>query len=189
MLKIGYQGICGSYSEQAAKKLLRNIGLYETELVPLVSSEKVVSELKCGGIDYGVVAVVNSIGGTVEETKTALDNFSYSKISAVSIDIHQCLFKKNSKIYNSGINKIVSHIQALKQTENNLRGMFPYAKMIEAEDTAIAAKKLSENVYDDYTAVVCSAAAGEIYHLSLIRENIEDMDNNRTMFYLISKAE
>lgn len=184
-MKIGYQGINGSYSESAAEKLAELAGMVDAEFVPLVNSANVAYELGEGNIDYGVVAVFNSIGGTVLETEEALCDIDYVKVTAVIMEIHQCLFKKKRSVRNEDINKVYSHIQALQQTRKTLRRLFPYAKLHEVADTALAAKNLATDEYDDYSAVICSANAGRAYNLELMYENVNDDNSNRTMFFLI----
>ena len=185
---IGYQGIIGSHCERAARILADNAKMLYAEFVPLISSTDVVKALKDGSIHYGVLAVYNSIGGTVLETVEAFKNFEYKKITAVIMPIHQCMYKVKAYVPNESINRIVSHRQALKQTQKMIKKYFPYAKLVEMEDTALAAKRLAEGEYDKYTAVICSRNAGEYYGLEMMYENIEDDAANSTMFHLIEKA-
>lgn len=184
MLKIGYQGIKGSYSQKAAALLAESAGIFEAEYIPLVTSENVADALAREQIDFGAMAVYNSIGGDVEETAAALKQRHFRKITAIIMPIHQCIYKLDSTVSDSSINAIASHIQALKQTEGNVKRFFPYAEKIETEDTAAAAKKLSEGVLDKHTAVICSREAGNEYGLACMYENIEDDSSNQTMFFL-----
>ena len=55
MIRIGYQGIEGSNSEEAARKIAKQLKLSEYELIPLVTSKTVIDKLKRDEIDYGVV--------------------------------------------------------------------------------------------------------------------------------------
>ena len=56
-MKIGYQGMKGSNSEEAAKLMASKLGINVVEYVPLITSKAVIGELKRNRIDYGVVAV------------------------------------------------------------------------------------------------------------------------------------
>jgi len=67
MIKVGFQGICGSNSEIAAENLTRKMGLSNVEFVGLVTSKAVIEALEKGLIDYGVLATKNSIGGEVKD--------------------------------------------------------------------------------------------------------------------------
>ena len=85
MVKVGYQGIEGSNSEEAAKKLCEIKGIKEFELVPLVTSRGVVEKLNRNEIDYGVMAYKNNIGGKVQETIDALSMINYELVGRCSL--------------------------------------------------------------------------------------------------------
>lgn len=175
LMRVGYQGIEGSYSQQAASILMPNV-----EYIPLVSSANVVKELLDGNIDYGVMAIENSIGGTVLETGKALERAPLRLIRETVLPIHHCLFKSPTESL-GGIKYVASHIQALKQTKNNLKKY--NFKVIEIEDTAIGARGIASGELAN-TAVICSKIAGELYGLELVEENIEDCSDNKTTFGL-----
>lgn len=180
-MRIGYQGIEGSNSENAAKILSKELKLSNIELIPLITSANVVKELNLKNIDYGVMAIENTIGGPVEETKNALIDMNISVLEEVSVQIHHCIFKKYEISINS-IRNVASHIQALTQCSKNIEKLFPNCNIIETEDTSIAAKYLKEGILSDNTAVICSKSAGNASNLELISENIEDNSNNYTTF-------
>ncbi|MEQ3513535.1 prephenate dehydratase domain-containing protein [Pseudoalteromonas sp. BZB3] len=187
-MKIAFQGIEGSFSEIAAMKLANQIGAAEFELIPMATSENVCKSIDEGSVKYGVVAIENSIGGVVSETREALNQRELIEISKTSIPISQCIFKFSSEINNDEIKFIASHEQALRQCENTIKTLFPNAEIKPVEDTALAAKRLKENILDPYTAVICSKHAGEINGLSLLQEDAQDRAGNRTYFTLFTKA-
>lgn len=178
---VGYQGMKGSNSENAAKILSKELNLSDIKLVPLISSECVVNELCLNNIDYGVMAIKNTIGGIVSETEIAIRDKNIFNIGEVEIKIHHCLFKKIG-VHNSNIKNIASHIQALKQSKENIMKLYPNCNLIEVEDTSIAAKYLSEGSLSEDTAILCKKDAGYMYNLDLIQENMEDNPNNYTTF-------
>lgn len=180
-MKIGYQGIKGSNSERASRILSEELKLNDIELVPLTISENVVRELKLKNIDYGVMAIENTVGGPVLETRKALLDANVAVLEEVVLEIHHCLFKK-SGVNVKNIKNIASHIQALIQCKKNIEKLFPNCKIIETEDTSIAAKYLKEGILSDNTAIICSKSAGDMYNLELVKENIEDSSNNYTTF-------
>lgn len=182
-VKIGFQGIEGSNSETASVNMSERLGWTEVELVPLVSSRAVVDALIKGEIDYGVMAVLNHVAGTVQETEAALKNLTYTTVAADCLPIHHCLFVKDSSVIK--LNTVASHIQALRQCRNNLQIEYPDAGLKEVEDTAIAARYLSEGVLSPDTGVLCRRDAGERYGLYLLRENMEDSSKNATEFIMI----
>ena len=116
MIRVGYQGIEGSNSEEAARKIAKQLKLSEYELIPLVTSKTVIDKLKRNEIDYGVVATKNSLGGTVQETYDAIKDTSLELIATNILQIHQCLFVRPGTPAEA-IACIASHPQALLQTK------------------------------------------------------------------------
>ena len=177
MLKIGYQGISGSNSEDAAKKFCEMNHFSDVELVPLVTSLGVVDKLNSGEIDYGVMAYKNNIGGKVKESMDALSRINYALIGRCELLIHHCIFVYDDKVDISSVTKVVSHEQALIQCQNYIQARFPDAAIIKSQDTAISAKQLKDGVLDRSTAIICKKSAGESRGLYLIDENIEDEES------------
>ncbi len=183
-MKIGYQGMEGSNSEEAAMLLAEKCGFNNFVLVPLISSKNVVSALKSGEVDYGVLAIKNSLGGIVLETKDALESGDFEIIEKQSLQIRHCLFVKNKEIDLSQVVEVVSHVQALAQTKENLAKHYPQMKLVEIEDTAIGAKWLASGEISENTAVICRKNAGEMYGLHLVNEEMQDNLDNFTDFHL-----
>ncbi len=184
-MKIGYQGDVGSNSEMAAKKIAEKLGFEDVEFVPLISSKNVIGALLSQEIDFGVVAIENSIGGIVVETKLALAGIDVEIVEKELLPIHHCLFKMTDEILNEEIQEIASHPQALLQTKEYRAHNFPNAKAKEIEDTAIGAMYLAKGELSPNVAVICSKSAGHMHNLSLIAENIEDRSDNKTMFHML----
>lgn len=186
-MRIGYQGIQGSNSEDAAIKMAQYKHFQDVEFVPLTSSSNVVNGLLLNEIDYGVVAYQNNIGGIVYETVKALCTINYEIALRCEKTIHHALFVLDSTIKVGDINKIVSHEQALRQCDNYIAAHFPQAKILSSEDTATSAERLATGVYDKGTAVICTLEAGQIYNLFLLEKNIED-ESSKTEFLMIKTS-
>ena len=120
LYKIGYQGIEGSWSHEATFRFIKQMNLKNVKMVPLINSYQVAKELIEGNIDYGVMAINNSIGGIVKETDDALKKNNFINVSSIDLPIHHCLFKKKN-VSIDNINKIISHEQAIKQTKQNIK--------------------------------------------------------------------
>ena len=165
MVRIGYQGDIGSNSEEAALRFVRDyLGLQsdEYELVPLIESQRVVNKLKDKRIDYGVMAVRNSIAGIVKETEVALKGECFPVETTIVIPIHHCVFIKQG-IDESVIDTVTSHIQALHQTRKTRELWHPEWCEIVSNDTASAARALAEGKLPSCYAVICRKNAGEKY--------------------------
>ena len=185
-IKIGYQGIPGSNTHSAVLQLAGELYGNNFELFPLVSSRNVVSSLSTHKIDLGLMATETAVVGSVPETKEAFLScpISLSQVGEIYLDIHHCLFALSHNT--SEISGIASHPEALRECSEYLRKQFPHASLIPVEDTALSARKLAGGGYSAGTAVICSKKAGEDNHLSLLAENIENLEHNWTRFQLFS---
>lgn len=188
-VKVGYQGMEGSNSEQASKLMMEKLNIETYELVPLVSSFNVINALKRKEVDYAVVATKNSVGGVVKETFDAIKNEDLEQICTEILLIKHSLFKYSAEISNNEITKVISHEQALKQCKHNIAGHFPNAEVIPIEDTAIGAKYLAEGEYDEQTAVICSESAGLHFNLHKEFDAFQDAQDNRTEFRMFKLYE
>lgn len=182
MIKIGYQGMKGSNSEEASKRMAKLLGLEEVELEALINSQPVVDELNKGNIDYGVMAIENSFGGIVKESQEATKDEQLKVVSSYRLPIVHSLFKKREDI--DTIELVVSHEQALKQTKATIQKLLPDVKTEAIEDTAIGAYRLANGELEDNVAVICRKNAGEDNGLYLVKENINDSEDNVTEFYM-----
>lgn len=186
-VSLGYMGIPGSNSEQAAKEFAAKMDWDDVELLPLVDSRGVIDAMDSGKCEYGVVAVANIRAGPVEETAKALeDRDDITFVMEQWVPIHHCVFVKDKDVK---VKKVASHIQAILQTKGNLEKLFPGAELMEVEDTALAAQYISEGKLSDDTAAICRRNAGEMFGLVMIHENIEDDKENMTQFKLLHKVE
>ncbi len=184
VIRLGYMGIPFSNSEEASKLFTERFGSKEVELIPLMSSKNVIDDLVAGKIDYGVLAVENKFAGPVKESATATkDVEGLNELESLWIPIHHCVFKKNK---DDKVTCLISHIQALRQSEKNLKALYPDAVYEECEDTAYAAEMLSKGELPEGYAAVCREDAGTFYNLYLENRNIEDNKDNMTRFSMFS---
>jgi len=182
-IRVGYMGIPFSNSEEMAVIFSKKFDLRDPELIPLMSAKNVMDELVARRIDYGVLAVENRFAGIVEESVEAQKGIrNLKELDLMWSPIHHCVFKKNK---DDKVTSLVSHIQALMQSENNLKRLYPGASFVECEDTAYAAEMLSKGELPEGSAAVCRMDAGEHYGLYLDAENVEDNKDNMTKFSLV----
>ena len=182
-VRIGYMGIPLSNSDAMAREFAEKMGIKDYESVPLMSAKGTIDALVAKEIDYGVLASENRFAGIVIETRDALEGHD----DIVTLDkewthIHHCVFKKNR---DCKVTRLVSHIQALLQSSENLKSLYPDAEWEECEDTAYAAEMLANGTLSDDCGAVCRRDAGEFYGLYLDNENVEDNKENMTLFSFV----
>lgn len=192
-LKIGYQGLEKSNNNRAAEllrdRLPETIKASGILLVPLITSERVVSALCSGEIDMGVMAFGATDGWKVPETEKATANVQLEVLDTVVSEIHHFLFRKNSSISLEQIHTVASHQAALLICSEHIKKLLPWAKKLETEDTALAAKMLAEGKLSEDTAVICSKEAGEENGLDLLQADVQDRNPNGVIFKLVRCAE
>ncbi|RJQ66333.1 MAG: hypothetical protein C4519_25950 [Desulfobacteraceae bacterium] len=186
--KIGIQGIEGSYSEQAARILLAQLGVQSYEIMPLLTAGRVIAALAKQIVQLGAVAIRNNHGGEVEETRLAFQTGSFSKVAGCVLPIRHCLYTRDSSVTADAVTIIVSHEQALRQCAENLSGLFPTASRVAIEDTAVGAARLAAGDYPPRAGVICSREAGMRNGLFLLYEKMEDREDNETEFWIIKSA-
>lgn len=188
-MRVGYQGVPGSNSERAACIMVPSACPAGATLVPLVGSRQVVDALLAGTIDYGVLAVRNSIGGVVRETEEALAAIQARTVitmSTVVLDIRHNLYKLPG-IPDGRLRRVASHEQALRQTRRTRTERWPDLAETPVADTAIAARWLTEGRLPSDVAVICGEEAGTACGLELMAADIQDGES-RTEFHLIGLA-
>lgn len=184
---IGYQGIPGSFSEEATLSYIESEHLGSIETVPCMSSRSVLDNLATYQIDRGIIAMENARGGVVHESIHALANARCKVRSMFHIQVNQCLLVKPG-IELDQITEIKSHPQALKQCSKFLKQNFSNIPQLEAEDTAEAARKLHSGDYADTTAVIAPARSAEIYSLNVSQFGIQDLKDNQTLFLVVERT-
>ena len=187
-MKIGVQGGRGSFSESAAIKFAKNHNLLNYEIEYLISSDSVLKEVDSKSVDYGIFAMENAQGGVVIESVEAMAIYKFKIIEMFHILVDQNLLA-NPGVNIGDITEIHSHQQALRQCKNYLSEHFWTRPLIESDDTAEAARRLSEGKIDRTAAVVGSSYCAKLYGLNMLEKGIHDLKNNLTLFLGVEKYE
>jgi prephenate dehydrogenase len=184
---IGYQGIPGSFSEEAALNYMLEENLADIDTKACLTSRNVMESLYTYEIDRGIIAMENARGGVVHESIHALAKARCKVRSMFHIQVNQCLITK-ADLDVKEITEVRSHPQALKQCSRFLRENFAHIPHIEAEDTAEAARKLHLGEFSDTTAVIAPARAAELYELDVTQFGIQDLKDNKTLFLVVERT-
>ena len=132
-------------------------------------------------ISFGVFAMENAQGGVVIESVEALAEYRCRIVEMFHIPISQNLLALND-VFLGSVTEIHSHQQALRQCRNYLSEHFWTRPLIEADDTAEAARRLSEGKLPETAGVIGNKNCAELYDLKIIEEDIHDLKNNLTLF-------
>ncbi len=178
---VAFLGPEASFTHQAAESKFGAMSRY----LPINTIQGVFKEVKRGAAKFGVVPIENTSNGIVTDTINCLDAYDLKIIAEAVIDVHLCFASLNEDI--RSIDKIYSKDIAFGQCRDFLSDMgLDTVEQIPVESTAKAAKLASE---DPNAAAICPAVAAKLYNLPILFDNIEDDENNRTRFFVISDFE
>ena len=175
---VACQGVEGAYSGVTANALFPDspVKFYR-------QFEDVFEAVNRGDAKFGVIPVENSTAGSVHESYDLIMKYRFYVVGAYDLKIDHCLCAKADTKYED-ITDIYSHPQALSQCNNFLKN-FDFTG-INYSNTAAAAKYVAESKRNDI-GVICSEKAAKEYGLKIIKKNIQNNNNNRTRFIVISK--
>ena len=180
-MKAAFQGELGAYSEMAVYNFFgQNI-----EVKPCKSFDDVFENVKIGKVNYGVVPIENSIEGSVNRTYDLFLEYDLKVCGEIIIRVSHCLIAhKNSKL--EQIKTVFSHPQALAQCRKFLEKH--NLKAISTFDTAGSVKMIKEEKMMD-SAAIASERAAQIYGMTILEREIEDVKNNSTRFFVLDKQD
>lgn len=183
--KVAIQGVSGAFHEIACRKYFNK---QQFEIVQCLSFNDLFDSLKYGGSDYGVIAIENSLVGSIIPNYALLRESKLKILGEVYLRIEQQLMAlKGEKLEN--IKEIFSHPMALEQCLDFLNPLRRNGvRIVEAEDTALSAKRISDNHLSGIAAIGSSLAA-EVYKLEIIKYGIETNKKNFTRFLIVSGEE
>ena len=185
--KILFLGPNGSYSDFAKNKFIDafNLNCICTNLKSISAVIKALKDENSEDI-AGVIPIENSIEGIVRET---LDNLSSLKkegikiIAETTMDIEHALLGYGDI---RDIKIIRSHPQALAQCKQFIHSNYSDSLIEEATlSTSAAIKSLKEK--DKSIAAIGSTECAKMYGVPVIKEKINDEENNKTRFILLGK--
>ena len=176
-MKIAYQGIPGSYSESCAKKMYPDCETISCKTFDECfekSSEN--SEIKA------IIPESNKTTGNIG-VEYLIFKYRLNIYEEHFFPIkHNLLGIKGSKI--NQIKNVYSHAQALSQASNFIKKNNFLANV--RADTAGSAKYVSEE-NDKSKAAIASKLSADIYNLEILKENIQDDNDNYTRFLIMGK--
>lgn len=180
-MKIAIQGELGSFHDTATQQFFANTPY---AIVPKATFSAVFDSLEQKTADLGVVAVENSLFGSIHETYDQLTRHDFTIIGEIQLPVHQNLIAlPNTSL--SDITEVISHPAALDQCRNYLNTILPNANIREHDDTAGAVADIAKSG-NQHQAAIASVAAAELYHMRIIASDIEDELDNITRFIVIS---
>jgi len=175
--KIACLGPQGTFTEKAARKLFPEA---ELEFLQDVGE---VFEYVDGGEGDGVVAVENSLEGSVGDTLEGLMEYDVKVTGETTLDISLCLMAKEG-VKSEDVGFVLSHPHALGQCHRYIKENLPDAVEHATKSTAEAILEVADKVN---AAAIGFKNSGLSKGLKVLAQDIQDRVS-QTRFIAISKT-
>lgn len=178
--RVTIQGVAGCFHDAAAREYFSG---EEIVTIPCDSFHGMFEMLSCDASLLGIVAIENTIAGSLLQNHELLRNSNLQIIGEQKLRISHVL----AALPGQSMVQLVeanSHPIALMQCEQFLR-RHPNLKMIEKFDTAGSAKEIAEQKLTGHAAI-CGEYAANLYGLEILEKGIETNKRNFTRFLIIA---
>ncbi|MBI2916836.1 MAG: prephenate dehydratase [Chloroflexi bacterium] len=180
--RVAYLGPPGTFSEEAALR-------YDSaaELVPFPNVSAVAAAVSTGMADEGVVAIENSVEGSVTDTLDLLIHESSLSIRwELVLPIEHCLLVKPG-VQAHQVKLVFSHPQALAQCRGFLERCFPRVRAMAALSTAAAVEQALAS--PEPAAAIATRRAATIYGAEVLARGVQDRVANVTRFVVLAQED
>ena len=180
MRKVAIQGVIGSFHDIAAHKFFEDEPI---EIVCCDTFEQEFEEMKQDSNLVALIAIENTIAGSLLHNYELLRESGMQIVGEHKLRISHsimCLPEDNWE----DITEVNSHPVAFMQCRRYLN-QHSHLKVVETDDTAGAAKDISENQLHGHAAI-CSKFAAPLYGMKILEEGIETNKHNFTRFLVVS---
>lgn len=177
-IRVAIQGIRGSNHHQVADDYFES----EVELVECMSFHALVDALLAGTADQGVMAIENSIAGSIIPNYALVCKHHLHIIGEHYLNIHHHMMALPGQEL-SDIREVRSHPMALLQCREFLKTQ-PQITMVEDADTAETAQRIHQQQLKGIAAIAPQMAAS-LYGLEIVARDIQTIPNNATRFIVV----
>lgn len=200
MLRVAFLGPLGTFTQEALTLYYRR----HNEAVETVSCStvlEIMTQVKEGLVEAGVVPLENSIEGTVNLTLDLLTREEdLVMVGEVILPVRHFLLVPAEAGGQppdlKRIQEVWSHPQALAQCQGFLRQNLPQARLVPtnstAEAAALVAQRWTASGQNDlgpglFPAAIATETAAQIYGLAVWARDIQDFESNETRFAVVAR--
>lgn len=177
--RVAIQGIKASFHEEAAFRFFGE----DIQTVECNSFKQTCEELKNKQADYVVMAIENSIAGSLLPNYSLLRDYHFPIVGEVYLPIQLHLLALPGVKFED-IRYVQSHPIAIRQC-SDFFDEFPHLQVIESNDTAACAKRIREEGLTD-TVAIANTLAAKLYNLDVLERRIESNKKNYTRFLILT---
>jgi prephenate dehydratase len=183
--RVGYLGPEGTFTEEA---LLASALEGSVEPVPLASIQDSFAGLREGAVEWAIAPIENSLDGSVNVTLDALadDEAGAEIVGEALLSVRHSLIAAEP-VELAEITTVLTHPQVPGQCTRFLREQLPHARVLPAASTAEAVRLVVAGGERGQAAIATELAAA-IYGGALVREGIQDREDNETRFVWLGRS-
>jgi len=178
--RVAIQGISASFHELAALTFFGEA----IETIECLTFHQLCESLKSGQADHAVMAIENSIAGSILPNYFLLQEYHFSIVGELYVPIHMHLLALPG-VKLKDIRTIESHPMAIRQCTDYLYGL-SQVQIRESDDTALSARRVKELQLKD-TAAIANERAAKLYGLQILEKRIETHKKNFTRFLILRR--
>ena len=184
--RVGYLGPEGTFTEEA---LLASACASAVEPVALRTIYDTILALRRGDVEWAVVPIENSLDGSVSVTLDLLaeEDAGLEIVAEALLSVRHSLIA-GQDLGLDEIETVLTHPQVPGQCERLLRGELGHATVLAASSTAEAVRIVCGGGRPGQAALGTILAA-EIYGGTVIREGVQDRDDNETRFVWLARSD
>jgi prephenate dehydratase len=179
-IKVAIQGLTASFHEVAAQSYFDQ----SIEVVECLTFHQLCETLAKNKADFAVMAIENSIAGSILPNYFLLQQFHFNIIGELYLPIHLHLLALPG-VKLTDLQTIESHPMALRQCTEFLHALNGI-EIRESDDTALSAKRVKEMKLKN-TGAIANELAAKKYGLQILEKRIETHKKNFTRFLVLSR--
>jgi prephenate dehydratase len=177
---IAIQGVKGSFHHIVSKNYFGDA----VDLNECLSFDNAVDTLLSGKTDAVVMAIENSIAGSIIPNYALIDGHNLHIVGEHYLDIqHHLMAIPGQTIYE--IKEVCSHPMALLQCKTFFK-KYPHIKLVEDKDTAEVAQRIQRAQLKGIAAIGSDLAAN-LFKLNILEKSIQTIKHNETRFVIVKR--
>ena len=180
MKRVSIQGYEGCFHQIVAHEYFGR----DVESLPCATFREVARMVECGEADYGIMAIENSIAGSIIANYSILQNSNLQVAGEYYLPIRQNLMVLPG-VKLDDISEVWSHPMAFLQCTDYLDA-HPGWRLVETEDTALSARHVSERGLRN-VAAIASELAAELFGMEIVAPEINTIKSNYTRFMVLKR--
>jgi prephenate dehydratase len=182
--RVGYLGPAGTFSEEA---LLDSAVADAVEPVALASIYDTVAALRRGEVTFAIVPIENSLEGSINVTLDLLagEATDVKIVGEALLRVRHSLIAA-AEVALAEIDTVLTHPHVPGQCTRFLRSELAHARILPASSTAEAVRAVVASG-EPGQAAIGTLLAADIYGGTVIRERVEDREDNETRFVWLAR--